>query len=176
VTDVDQVPSLVRSLVRDVKDFPSPGILFRDLTPVFADPHAFRAVVDWIAQGASDIDAVVGIEARGFMLAAPVALALGVGFVPVRKAGKLPSTTHAVSYALEYGEAVLEIHDDPLPDAGRVLVVDDVLATGGTLAATLDLVSRVGGSVVDVAVIIEIAALGGRERLRGVPLRSLWSC
>jgi adenine phosphoribosyltransferase len=167
------------ALVRDVPDFPKPGILFKDISPLLADPAAFSAVVRAIAaqgqdaHGAVTVDKVVGIEARGFILAAPVALALGAGFVPVRKVGKLPGPTHAVAYALEYGEALLEVHRDAIAPGERVLLVDDVLATGGTVAAARTLVEACGGRVQAVCVLMEISALGGRSTLSGVPLVSL---
>ncbi|HWJ10434.1 MAG TPA: adenine phosphoribosyltransferase, partial [Nocardioides sp.] len=158
------VEALTR-LVRDIPDFPEPGVLFKDITPLLADPAGFAAVIDGLAvagrdaTGATVVDKVLGMEARGFILAAPVALALGAGFVPVRKAGKLPADTHAVSYSLEYGEAVLELHRDSVAPGERVLLVDDVLATGGTLAATRDLVGLCGGEIVGVAVLMELGFL-----------------
>jgi adenine phosphoribosyltransferase len=166
-------------LVRDVADFPTPGILFKDLTPVLADPEGLRAIVAALADagrapdGRPVIDKVVGMEARGFILAAPVAIALGVGFVPVRKAGKLPGATHSVSYALEYGEAVLEIHRDGIAAGERVLVVDDVLATGGTARATAELVAACGGTVAGMAFLMELSFLSGRAAVGDVPLTAL---
>jgi adenine phosphoribosyltransferase len=166
-------------LVVDVPDFPEPGVLFKDITPLLADHTGFTAVVEWLAAagrdetGATVVDKVVGMEARGFILAAPVALALGTGFVPVRKAGKLPRATHAVSYALEYGEATLELHRDAVAPGERVLLVDDVLATGGTVAATRELVESCGGSVAGVAVLLELSFLPGRETVGDLPLHSL---
>lgn len=161
--------AVVAAHTRDVPDFPQPGVLFKDLTPLFADGPAFRTVVDAIiarhAGAGNDFDTVVGIEARGFVLAAAIGYAAGVGLVPVRKAGKLPGPTHAVSYALEYGEATLEVHTDAFRPDARVLVVDDVLATGGTVEATLELVERAGAEVVGVSVVLELAFLGGRDRL-----------
>ncbi|HET8659087.1 MAG TPA: adenine phosphoribosyltransferase [Micromonosporaceae bacterium] len=169
VTDVADVAALIASKVVDVPDFPEPGILFKDLTPLFADGPAFRAVVDAIVahHGRGSFDIVAGIEARGFVVAAAVAYAAGVGVVPVRKAGKLPRATHAASYALEYGEATLEVHRDAFDAGRRVLVVDDVLATGGTAAATLGLVERAGGVVAGCTVLLELAFLNGRSRLPG---------
>lgn len=155
-------------LVLDVPDFPEPGVLFKDITPLLADHAGFSAVVDALAQvgrddtGATRVDAVVGLEARGFVFAAPVALALGVGFVPIRKAGKLPRAAHQVSYSLEYGEATLELHHDALAPGARVLVVDDVLATGGTLAAARQLVEACGAQVSAVALLMELGLLDGR--------------
>ncbi len=165
----------ITPLIRDVPDYPKPGILFKDITPLLADPGAFGAVVDAFAGAGwgGSIDKVAGIEARGFILAAPVALRLGAGFVPVRKHGKLPNDTHEVSYSLEYGEAVLEVHKDGFAPGERVLVVDDVLATGGTLAATIDLVRRSGATVAGVAVLLELGFLDGRSRLGGTDLRAL---
>lgn len=157
--------SAVGAHVRDVPDFPKPGIVFKDITPLLGDAEAFAAAVTALSGPADGADLVVGVEARGFILAAPVAVQVGAGFVPVRKQGRLPGATHAAAYALEYGEATLEIHADAVPAGSRVLVVDDVLATGGTLAATLDLVERAGGDVVAVSVLIELAALGGRAAL-----------
>jgi adenine phosphoribosyltransferase len=167
------------SLIRDVPDYPVPGVLFKDISLLLADPTAFRHVVAGLsdagrdADGVSLVDKVVGVEARGFMLAAPVALALDAGLVPVRKAGKLPRETYTESYALEYGEATLQIHQDALAPGDRVLVVDDVLATGGTVAATSRLVARAGASVARVVVLIELAYLHGRDRLTGLAIRPL---
>jgi adenine phosphoribosyltransferase len=173
------VTAHLERLIRDVPDFPKPGIVFKDIAPLLADHDGFSAVVRALAlagEGTGEqatVDKVVGIEARGFILAAPVALALGAGFVPVRKAGKLPGRTHAVSYALEYGEATLEIHADSIVAGERVLVVDDVLATGGTVAATRELVERCGGEVAGVAVLMELSFLAGRDAVTGVPLTVL---
>jgi len=159
----------------DVPDFPQAGVLFKDITPLFADGEAFRAVIDSIVDhyGRESFDIVVGIEARGFVIAAAVAYAAGVGVVPVRKAGKLPRATHAASYALEYGEATLEVHEDAFLTANRVLVVDDVLATGGTAEATLGLVERAGGTVTGFTVLIELAFLHGRDRVGGRDVHAL---
>ncbi|KAA1424210.1 adenine phosphoribosyltransferase [Nocardioides antri] len=166
-------------LVRDVADFPQPGIVFKDITPLLADHAAFQAVVTALAAAGRDeagrpvVDKVVGMEARGFILAAPVALDLGVGFVPVRKAGKLPGETHAVAYALEYGEAVLEVHRDGIQPGERVLVIDDVLATGGTARATADLVRACGATVSAMAFLMELSFLPGRATVGEVPLTAL---
>jgi adenine phosphoribosyltransferase len=173
------VGDLLNRLVIDVPDFPQPGVVFKDISPVLADPAAFGAVVDALAyagrdaSGASVVDHVVGMEARGFILAAPVALALGAGFVPVRKAGKLPRATYAENYALEYAEATLEIHRDALREGDRVLLVDDVLATGGTVAATRRLVERCGAVAHGVAVLMDLSFLPGREAIGDLPLTSL---
>ncbi len=166
-------------LVLDVADHPEPGIVFKDITPVLADHDALLAIVGGLATAGRDdagvvrVDKVVGMEARGFILGPPVALDLGVGFVPVRKAGKLPRESHAVTYALEYGEATLELHRDAVAPGERVLLVDDVLATGGTAAATRDLVERCGGVVVALAVLLELTFLPGREAVAGVPVLAL---
>ncbi len=171
----ERLAELVASHIRDVPDFPSPGVLFRDIMPLLADGPAFAAAIDGIiAHHQPDgFDVVVGIEARGFLLAAAIAYATGVGVVPVRKAGKLPPNTVSIAYTLEYGEAVIEMHPHTLHPAERVLVVDDVLATGGTLAATLRLLEQVGATVVGVSVILELAALGGRERLAPYDVQTL---
>jgi adenine phosphoribosyltransferase len=167
--------ALVASRVVDVPDFPQPGILFKDLTPLFADGLAFREVMDGIVahHGRDSFDVVVGIEARGFIIAAAVAYAAGVGMVPVRKAGKLPRAAHSASYALEYGEATLQVHEDAFIAGARVLVVDDVLATGGTAQASLELVERAGGVVTGFSVLMELAFLGGRERLAPRPVHAV---
>ena len=166
-------------LIRDVPDFPQPGVVFKDITPLLADHDAFSAVVRALAAAGRDgdgntvVDKVVGMEARGFILAAPVALALGAGFVPVRKAGKLPGETHAVSYALEYGEATLEVQQEAFSPGDRVLLVDDVLATGGTADATRQLVERCGGVPHALSVLIELAFLHGRDAVGDLRVRAL---
>ncbi|PRY27559.1 adenine phosphoribosyltransferase [Pseudosporangium ferrugineum] len=162
-----EVAALVASRVVDVPDFPKPGILFKDLMPLFADGPVFREVIDGIVAhyGAGSFDVVAGVEARGFVLAAAIAYATGKGVVPIRKAGKLPRDTFAASYALEYGEATLEVHRDAFIAGHRVLVVDDVLATGGTAGAALDLVEQAGGTVAGFTVVMELGFLEGRARL-----------
>ncbi|MGC9668555.1 adenine phosphoribosyltransferase [Planosporangium sp. 12N6] len=167
----DSGPELARrvaDLAVDVSDFPQPGILFKDLTPLFASGPDFAAIVDAIIEyhGRDSFDVVAGIEARGFMIASAVAYASGVGVVPVRKAGKLPRKTLSETYALEYGQATLEVHADAFRAGERVLVVDDVLATGGTAEATLSLVEQAGGVVTGFTVLLELAFLQGRERLK----------
>ncbi|WP_293769019.1 adenine phosphoribosyltransferase [Sporichthya sp.] len=164
-----------RSLVRDVPDFPIPGILFKDIVPVLADPAGLAAMTAELTEAARAMqpDVVVAIEARGFILGAPIALALGIGFVPVRKPGKLPFTTRSVAYALEYGEAVLHMHTDALGEGARVVIVDDVLATGGTLEASAQLVTEAGAIAVGAVVALEIGGLGARERLARLPLTAL---
>lgn len=162
-------------LIRDIPDFPSPGIVFKDITPVLADAAAFQSVVvdmaaPYVGQGLTH---VAGIEARGFILATPVAVRLGLGFVPVRKPGKLPARTHSVSYALEYGTDVLELHADAVGPGDRVLIVDDVIATGGTAAAAIQLIEGLGATVVGLSVYVELAFLGGASQLNGTPLSAL---
>jgi len=157
---------LLESRIRDVPDWPKPGVVFKDISPLLADPTAFAALVDALAERCEGrVDKVVGMEARGFILAAPVAYRAGAGFVPVRKAGKLPCATYAQSYDLEYGSATLEVHQDAFGPGDRVLVIDDVLATGGTVQATIDLVRRSGAEVVGVSVLLELGFLDGRARL-----------
>jgi adenine phosphoribosyltransferase len=165
--------TLLRSKIRDVPDYPQPGVLFKDITPLLADGAAFAAAVAAIAAGNEGVDKVVGIEARGFILAAPVAYLLGAGFVPVRKAGKLPAQTYSQSYQLEYGTATVEVHADAFEAGDRVLIVDDVLATGGTAGAAAELVSRSGAVVAEIAVLLELGFLAGREKLAGLPVRAL---
>jgi adenine phosphoribosyltransferase len=169
----------LEGMVRNVPDFPEPGVLFKDISPLLADHAGFTAVVERLATSGRDatgsvvVDQVVGIEARGFILAAPVALVLGAGFVAVRKQGKLPAATFAVSYDLEYGQATLEVHQDAFESNDRVLVIDDVLATGGTVAATIELVRLAGAQVATVAVLIELGFLHGRAKLPAMDVRSI---
>ena len=167
------VAALISSMIRDVRDFPEPGIVFKDITPLLADGAAFAAVVGALAAGHGPVDKVAGIEARGFILAAPVAVGLGAGFVPVRKQGKLPAPSIAKTYQLEYGTATLEVHEDAFDAGDRVLIVDDVLATGGTASATADLVRRSGAEVIGIAVLLELGFLSGRAQLPGLDVRSL---
>jgi adenine phosphoribosyltransferase len=172
--DRDRVLAELRARVRDVPDFPIPGILFRDITPIFRDPHAFQSCVDLFVshlQGRG-IQVCAGIESRGFVFGAPVALALGAAFVPVRKAGKLPAAKVRRTYALEYGEATIEMHRDAIRPGERVAILDDLLATGGTAAAACSLVEELGGQVVDLTFLIELGFLKGRERLAGRPVTS----
>jgi adenine phosphoribosyltransferase len=165
----------IEALIRDVPDFPEPGIVFKDITPVLADPIAFSTIIDLIVVhfGRGNVDKVVGIEARGFILGAPVAYHFGAGIIPGRKKGKLPYQTLEESYALEYGTASLEIHTDAVQPGERVLVVDDVLATGGTAKAAASLVERVGGKVCGIATLIELGFLNGRDKLQGHDLFTL---
>lgn len=164
----------MESFVRAIPDFPIPGILFRDITPLLRDKRAFAAAVDMMADAFAGerIDHVVAIEARGYILGAPVAYKLGAGFVPVRKPGKLPYEKINVDYALEYGTNTLEMHKDALAAGDRVLLVDDLLATGGTAAATKQLLERLGADVAGIAFLIELTALGGRAKLAGAKVRS----
>ncbi|MGH2636998.1 MAG: adenine phosphoribosyltransferase [Actinomycetota bacterium] len=169
--DLDQL----RALVRDVPDFPQEGIVFKDITPLLADELAFSTVIDLIVVhfGRGNVDKVVGIEARGFILASPVAYHFSAGFIPVRKKDKLPWDTEAAEYALEYGTATLEIHRDAVTPGERVLIVDDVLATGGTARAAAQLVERIGGKVVGISTLIELGFLNGRDKLKGYDLFTL---
>ena len=164
----------VRELIRAIPDFPIPGILFRDITPLLADRKGFKVAIDLFVDRYRDarIDHIVGIEARGYMLGAPLAYALEIGFVPVRKPGKLPGVKHSEEYALEYGTNTLEIHADAFKPGERVLIVDDLLATGGTAAATLRLVAKLGADVAGVAFLIELAGLNGRAMLGSTPLHA----
>ena len=165
----------LRASIRDVPDFPRPGILFRDITPLLADPALFRATIDALTKlcAGLEIDIVAAAEARGFIFGAPLALKLNAGFVPIRKAGKLPSRTLSVEYALEYGVDRLEIHDDALKPGQRVLLLDDVLATGGTMAACIELVERAGAQVVACAFLIELKFLSGRDKLGAAKVLNL---
>ncbi|MDP5346422.1 MAG: adenine phosphoribosyltransferase [Paracoccaceae bacterium] len=163
----------VRDYIRTIVDFPHDGILFRDVSTLFADPRGFRMAVDQLLHpyvGVA-IDKVVGLEARGFILGGAVAHQLGVGFVPIRKKGKLPGTTIAQEYKLEYGEAIVEIHDDALMPGEKVLLVDDLLATGGTAQAGINLVERLGAQVVGCAFVVDLPDLGGAARLRGMGMQ-----
>jgi adenine phosphoribosyltransferase len=168
---------LVAGLIRDIPDFPKPGIVFKDVTPVFADPQGLRAAVDCVAGHARDVDAthILSAEARGFVLGGAAAAEAGLGFVLGRKPGKLPRTTVAVEYELEYGTDVLELHADTFPPGARVLVHDDLLATGGTASALCELVEGAGAEVSGCSFLIELAFLGGRERLAGRRVESLVS-
>jgi len=169
----DELTRLISDLVRDVPDYPQAGVVFKDITPLLADGKAFAAVVDALAVTHGPVDRVAGIEARGFILAAPVANRLGVGFVPIRKRGKLPGATFAEDYDLEYGTATIEVLTDAFVPGERVLVIDDVLATGGTARATADLVQRAGARVAGLAVLLELSFLNGRARLAGFPVSAL---
>ena len=169
----DELTRLISTLVRDVPDYPQAGVVFKDITPLLADGKAFAAVVDALAVTYGPVDKVAGIEARGFILAAPVACRLDVGFVPIRKQGKLPGATYAQDYDLEYGTATIEVLTDAFAPGERVLVIDDVLATGGTARATADLVRRAGARVAGLAVLLELSFLNGRARLADLPVSAL---
>ncbi|WP_026876064.1 adenine phosphoribosyltransferase [Jiangella gansuensis] len=170
----DSDRDLLLSRIRDVPDWPEPGVVFKDITPLLRDPAAFSTTTELLAGvGGEGVDVVVGIEARGFILGAPVAHRLGAGFVPIRKEGKLPWETTAASYQLEYGEATIEVHRDAFAPGERVLIVDDVLATGGTVRATVDLVRGAGADVVGVGVLMELGFLRGRDKLPDVRVESL---
>lgn len=165
----------LRSFIRDIPDFPEPGIVFKDITPLLAHPRAFNEAVDALSQPfvGDGVTKVVGIEARGFIFAAPIAFRLGAGFIPIRKAGKLPHDIHHQEYELEYGMDRIEVHSDAVGPEDRVLIVDDVLATGGTGAASVRLVERLGADVVGFSVLVELEFLSGRERLAGTNVHAV---
>ncbi|MET8452103.1 adenine phosphoribosyltransferase [Streptomyces sp. NPDC005209] len=179
MTELADLTALLLSRIRDVPDYPEQGVMFKDITPLLADPAAFTALTDALAEIAERTGAtkVVGLEARGFILGAPVAVRAGLGFVPVRKAGKLPGATLRQEYDLEYGSAEIEVHAEDLTSDDRILIVDDVLATGGTAEAAIQLIHRAGAEVAGVAVLMELAFLAGRPRLEaalsGAPVESL---
>jgi adenine phosphoribosyltransferase len=175
VTRPVDLTQLIIDRIRDVPDYPKPGVIFKDITPLLADHTAFAAVVDAIVAhyGRGTIDKVAGVEARGFILAAPVAYHFGAGFVPVRKKGKLPASTYEESYDLEYGSETIEVHQDAFTPGERVLIVDDVLATGGTARATAELVRRTGAQVVGLSVLMELGFLNGREKLTDLDLHAM---
>ncbi|HIK43481.1 MAG TPA: adenine phosphoribosyltransferase [Leptolyngbyaceae cyanobacterium M65_K2018_010] len=165
----------LKAHIRDIPDFPKPGILFRDITPLLANPETLQHSIDLFAEqvAAYQPDFIVGIESRGFMFAMPLAYKLGLGFAPVRKPGKLPAAVHSASYALEYGTDTLELHQDAFPPGSRVLVIDDLIATGGTAAATCELVQQAGSTVVGLGFVIELVDLEGRAKLPPVPITTL---
>jgi adenine phosphoribosyltransferase len=166
----------LREHIRAISDFPKKGVLFRDITPLLAHGKSFRNCIQRFKRLlAGPIDCVISIESRGFILGSALACELGVGFVPIRKQGKLPSKTHRASYKLEYGRAVMEVHTDALKRGARVIIVDDVLATGGTAKAALDLAKKFDAKIVGILFLIELAALGGRKKLKGYPVHSLVS-
>ena len=172
---IEMDTSVLRESIRDIPDFPKPGVGFKDITPLLGDPAAFSTAVDAIVVsfGRGSIDKVVGIEARGFIIAAPVAYHFGAGFVPLRKPGKLPYETISESYELEYGSEQLELHIDAFDPGDRVLIVDDVLATGGTAKAACNIVEKAGATVAGLAFVIELEFLNGRERIEGYDYTSL---
>jgi adenine phosphoribosyltransferase len=169
----DELTRLITTLVRDVPDYPQAGVVFKDITPLLADGKAFAAVIEALAETYGPVDKVAGIEARGFIFAAPVACRLGAGFVPIRKKGKLPGATFAQEYDLEYGTATIEVLTDAFAPGERVLVIDDVLATGGTARATADLVQRAGAQLTGLAVLLELSFLNGRAKLADLPVSAL---
>lgn len=168
-------PKEIEQVIRNVPDFPKPGIQFKDITPLLADARLFAGTIDLLTQGVKpgSIDAVVGIDARGFIFAAAAAVRLKAGFVPVRKKGKLPYQTHEQDFALEYGSATVAMHVDALHPGSRVLLVDDLLATGGTAAAAATLVTKLGAKIEEIAFLIELSFLNGRQKLNGYPIRSI---
>ena len=165
----------IKGFIRDIPDFPKPGILFRDITTLLANADALRHTIDLMAEQCASLDAdyIVGIESRGFIFGMPLSYALGVGFAPVRKPGKLPAAVHSAEYALEYGSDRVELHQDAFPANSRVLIIDDLIATGGTAAAAADLVTKTGSSVVGFGFLIELLALEGRKQLPEAPVVSL---
>ena len=171
----DVTVGALEAAIRNVPDFPQPGIQFKDITPVLGDARLFAGAIDLMAARHADagIDACVGIDARGFIFAAAAAKQLGTGFVPVRKKGKLPWKTHEESYSLEYGEATVAIHQDALQPGARVLLLDDLLATGGTAAAAVSLLKKIGAEIVEIGFLIELGFLNGREKMNGAPINSL---
>lgn len=172
---MDEVAGMLRRLIRDVPDFPKPGVMFKDITPLLKDPEAFRQCIDALAERYEKqaIDAVTAVEARGFIVGTVLAYRLGRGMIPIRKAGKLPWKTEKVEYSLEYGTDTVEIHQDAVAPGARILVADDLLATGGTALATAQLIEKLGGRVVEIAFLIELSSLKGREKLKGYPVFSL---
>jgi adenine phosphoribosyltransferase len=171
--DAPEIIDLIASRIRDVPDYPQAGVVFKDITPLLADARAFGAVVQALAQTYGPVDKVAGIEARGFILAAPVACSLNAGFVPIRKKGKLPGATLAEEYKLEYGTATIEVLTDAFAPGERVLIIDDVLATGGTARASADLVHRTGAQVAGISVLLELSFLNGRTKLPDLPITAL---
>ncbi len=167
-----QIIDRLKGFIRDVPDFPTEGILFRDITPLLADPEAFHLAVELMSRPYDVISHVVCIESRGFIFGAPIAYQLGAGVVPVRKAGRLPAETLRADYTLEYGQNTVEVHIDAIEPGDRILIVDDLLATGGTIRAAIELVEKLGATLAGIEVLIELSALGGRELLTGYPLRS----
>jgi len=172
---VRDTEAALRATIRDIPDFPKPGILFKDITPILADPKLLRSTIDWFAEryAGEHIDAVVGMESRGFIFGAPLAMALSAAFVPARKPGKLPYKSIGVEYDLEYGSARLEMHVDAVAPGAKVLIVDDLLATGGTAKATIDLIEKLGGEVVACCFVVELGFLPGREALGDKTVHSI---
>ena len=164
---------LIKSKIREINDWPKPGVNFKDITPLLEDGETFKKVIDEIAGQCENIDKIVGIDARGFLLAAALGYKLGKGIAIVRKKGKLPAKTISQEYALEYGSNVIEMHEDSIKPGERILVVDDVLATGGTMKATIDLINKLGGHIVGIGFLVELTFLNGREKLKGYNIKSL---
>jgi adenine phosphoribosyltransferase len=175
MTDTCPSSAEIERAIRNIPDFPKAGIQFKDITPVLADARLFSGTIDLLTQSFEPgmVDAVVGIDARGFIFAAAAAVKLEAGFIPVRKKGKLPYQTHEQDYELEYGTATVAVHVDALKPGSRVLLIDDLLATGGTAAAAAALVQRLGGQILEISFLIELSFLGGRQKLAGYPVRSL---
>ena len=175
---METVSARIRDLVRDIPDFPRPGVVFKDITPLLADAQGFADMIEGLAErfAGEEVDKVIGIEARGFIIAAPVAYRLNAGFVPVRKKGKLPFDVYSDTYDLEYGADTLEVHTDSLQPGQRVLLIDDVLATGGTAAATRRLVDKLGAQTVGFGCVLELEFLKGRARVPGLPVHALVTC
>lgn len=175
MTPSHPTPLEIERAIRNIPDFPKPGIQFKDITPLLANPRLFSGSIDLLIGKfkPGDVDAVVGIDARGFIFAAAAAVKLSAGFIPVRKKGKLPYKTHEQDYALEYGTASVAIHVDALKPGSRVLLIDDLLATGGTAAAAAQLVKKLGANILEISFLIELKALHGRDKLKGYPVRSL---
>src|SRR5690349_5776205 len=175
MTQLTPAVSEIEAAIRNVPDFPKPGVQFKDITPLLADARLFSGAIELMIGDltAGTVDAVVGIDARGFIFAAAAAMKLKAGFVPIRKKGKLPFQTHEEAYALEYGTATVAVHVDALKPGSRVLLIDDLLATGGTAAAAAGLVERLGGQILQISFLIELSFLGGRKKLSNYPVRSL---
>jgi len=169
------MPQVIQDAIRDVKDFPKPGIIFKDITPMLSDPVVFQRAVELLCETAQGqkIDKVVGIDARGFILGAPVALRLNAGFIPIRKQGKLPWHTYAESYALEYGEDTIEIHQDAIRPGDKVLLIDDLLATGGTAAAAVKLLQKLQADIISISFLIELTFLNGRKKISSNHIQSI---
>ncbi|MFA4974108.1 MAG: adenine phosphoribosyltransferase [bacterium] len=174
-SEEERMEKIVKANIRDIPDFPKPGIIFKDITPLLANHKAFSATIEGLVRRyeKKGVDVVVGIESRGFIFAAPLAEKLGASFVPVRKKGKLPYKTVDISYDLEYGSATIEMHTDAITRGQKVVVMDDLLATGGTAKAACQLVKGQGGEVVECAFIVELGSLGGRDKIKGVPVYSM---
>ena len=173
MTDTPSIRDLIAQYIRTVPNFPAPGIMFRDITPLLGNPQAFGQALDWLTERAEGAEAVVGIESRGFILGAPVAQRLKLPFVPIRKGGKLPHRTISLSYDLEYGSAEIEIHADGLQPGSQAALIDDLLATGGTAEAAVQLIARTGAEIASIAFLIELTELSGRDAISPYPVESL---